>query len=431
MIPRLGLFSLSLGALLSLTACKLSGSGSTSSSGGGGAGGGASTASSNPDTTGSGAGSTSGSGTTTGGGIDVIPCELDPGAMPNPDPRCGSASPGQGEAGTIGSGPPFAQAVGAGATGIVGAFLDPKLEKVIVATDGGANTSFGKSIQHGTVYSVDPLTGDRTIVSGYYDDPQNGPSLVGKGSDLGKTRAIAYVPDGRYLVAADESGPVYVDPKTGDREFLPAPDPNDSECELAYQITGKQALAVADDTTSYWGFANKSASAYTTCDSTGTASASWGLTAVKGSSCHVVTSCGACVVSTGPCWESPLTAFQVVGNLVYATDEAAHLWSINTADGTRKRISSLNNPMLGTGDYPVGHDSLLVLGKTAWTSGTLPLAVDIPTGNRTAHDHVQGPFLSGGYFMPHPSSSTVLLVAWKFAVGLYDPLSDHSMLLSR
>jgi hypothetical protein len=78
----------------------------------------------------------------------------------------------------------------------------------------------------GVVMTMDLETGNRQVISGHYEDPVNGPVVVGSGPNLGYTEDVAKGPDGWYAVTRDQvpvAPPRHVfkvDPATGARAVV-------------------------------------------------------------------------------------------------------------------------------------------------------------------------------------------------------------------
>ena len=70
--------------------------------------------------------------------------------------------------------------------GVGGGFLDAANERIVIGARFGVDVAPG-----GMVATVDLRTGERTFVSGHYEDPANGPTVVGSGAPIDFVHDVA------------------------------------------------------------------------------------------------------------------------------------------------------------------------------------------------------------------------------------------------
>ncbi len=326
-----------------------------------------------------------------------IDCRID-GRRPTTemDPRCSPNSDG-----TVGSGPAFGAQFGEG-------FLD------------GGHIIFTAGPPLGdawAVYSLDPATGVRTVVSGTYQDPRLGMMTVGTGPTIRHVYDAAKGPDGAYYFFAtvsthmtstwgssliDDSVILRVDPATGNRtEVL-----DFAQMSTACMTTGgtrlypNDVLVVGGDNQDYLTFDIASDGAfYVSVGRDMGGSRKWGGVArFRGGQCHIVSlfdTMGTDNVGTGI--ELPTGAPAVIrlaGDHLYAVPASVYsIVQIDIATGNRMLISTADTHVAAVGTGPGIHPDYMFVGAdgSIWTSGGGDITmssltrVDPATGNRTGY----------------------------------------------
>ncbi|MBV9949092.1 MAG: hypothetical protein JOZ69_19745, partial [Myxococcales bacterium] len=165
------------------------------------------------------------------------------------DPRC--TGPSCAFAGTLGAGPILG--CSSGFPEIRFGFVDPAAGRLVVAVEMGV-----QSDANGGVFSVDLRSGDRTLLSGQYQDPATGTVARGTGPDLGGVWDVEAAPDGSWLAlvakgSTDNRQIVRVDPATGNRVLVD--DFSTLDCGGGICVTPGYlgGLAVAGDGSVYLG----------------------------------------------------------------------------------------------------------------------------------------------------------------------------------
>jgi hypothetical protein len=300
----------------------------------------------------------------------------------------------------------------------------------------------------GTIMKVDLTTGDRTVVSGTWDDPASGPKTVGSGPRLGNVSDVQKGPDGAWYAFTSSRKPpagtaqrtiTKIDPKTGARTIA-ATLGSDDDCRFlsggAPSYLGRLVLEKAD--TFYAGFTNSSGPAYgfmkiAVKDGKAT------CTVLSGSSTDPKYARGA-----GPRIGGLLAGLTLHKGSFWAVDTmGGALLKIDAATGDRVRVSSKNDK-LGTGASPIRKSFLAVRGDTVSMFGqcagsncsytvSAHTTVDLATGNRTgASGSGEGPPMLGDEALPvwaHPTLP-YLIVANTDSLLIYDPANGNRNFVS-
>jgi hypothetical protein len=323
------------------------------------------------------------------------------------DPRCLSypdVLPG-----TIGSGPPFIRTP-------KGGFIEGRT--MVVALD-PVDTP-------GYLFSIDLDTGDRTLVSGDYEDPRSGPRTVGAGPAFDRPVDVERGADGWYVLTG--AGLVRVDPATGDRE-LARPFETCRSADGPYQIWLSSFTMDA------------SGVAYVSTINVRTGN---GIVAMSPDGTCRVASWSALPgypnIGTGPTGGtesfSGLTHYE---GFLYATDFLSEaLYRIDPASGDRIRVSSsYDGQPIGAGPELLvnGYVAFPASGR-AFTTGNgygdwQVSEVDVASGDRTTRPVVAGPLFDA--YEPGPSividgSATILGVDEGLIV--FEPDTGNSYTLS-
>lgn len=318
--------------------------------------------------------------------------------------------------GSIGEGPHF----GIGMfPGVGGGFLDAANERIVIGARFGVDVAPG-----GMVATVDLRTGERTFVSGHYEDPANGPTQVGSGAPLDFVHDVA--PTATGWVALGQVGfdtaIVTVDPATGARTSVTpdggsgCADPEGNEITI-----DPYTIAVTQDGTVLTTFRGSNPGI--------------GVVGYDADGCHVVSRMGAVGPSIGMGPEQTGGYFvdiEVDGGTLWALEwQTQSLFSIDLATGNRKRVSSSSNTTT-VGEGPaIGTQSLAVTdaGIVTYDDETYTL-VDPSTGMRTAIP-MDGPLVYGadGHVLAHPNAPWIVVLA-DVGVAVLDTATGNSNVIS-
>ncbi|NUP09341.1 MAG: hypothetical protein HOW73_25085 [Polyangiaceae bacterium] len=334
--------------------------------------------------------------------------------------------------GSIGAGPSFPTDSGS----LYGGFVDAN--RVVV----GAYTS--GQVSHGSVWSVDVASGDRTLVSGVIVDPIQGELSRGTGPELGTSVLDVEPTTGGQWIAwtTNSSSPkiLRIDPATGNRTLVY--EPGDmapcAHAALHYELSYASGsdpvgIAIGSDGTIYAPLGD--ADEMTTNDV--------GIAALSTSgTCSIVTLGSAESsrrIGGGPGADSPYRSVVLSGNTLYALSSAGQVHAIDIGSGNRTLLSE--EGVLGEGPG-TKRDLMALAGDMLWTSGDassssdLGIRVDvtIADGTRAAREYYSGP-LQGSYddakfMIPHPTMSGVAIVTLKDSVVLYEASSGNNLVLS-
>lgn len=249
-------------------------------------------------------------------------------------PRC--ARPSLVPAGTLGEGP---ATVNPGSGNLHGGFIDGARLIAAVAYSGAPATGY--------VLAVDLATGNRTMVSGYYNDPANGRVMMGAGPDWGTVHDVQRGPDGFYAITS--VGVYRVDPANGMRTLVIDHANTATRCTVGTTraIPRKDELAVGPDKSIYLALSNSPAG-------TGT-----GLVAVKAGVCRIVSlgggPTGSAVGSGATMTSGYFRSIRFHEAKIWAVEfQSQSLMTIDPANGARVRVSASGGTPVGTGDADVG-----------------------------------------------------------------------------
>lgn len=315
-----------------------------------------------------------------------------------------------------------------------GGVIDPAGNRLLIGVGWGLDDG-----RQGMVMAIDVDTGDRTVLSGQYEDPAAGKVVTGAGPELGFVRDVALGRDGALYVlnspnSADESEVLEIDPATGDRAYLWVQgDPAYGQCV----INGSDALLVP------WSFAvdNDGSFYFAVAEPFDSATGIVKLSP-DGAACTVVSLWGSdpeAVRGAGPETNATFTGLRLRDGALLAIDgQNKGLFRFDPATGDRTRLS---NPELGVGPE-IGTQWLDwdARGEGVWTSGafagnsTVLTRVVLASGDREAVPLEAGPayygLQSGGAIFQHPTKDLLLMVVDSYAVVLLDPASGNSNNLS-
>jgi hypothetical protein len=335
------------------------------------------------------------------------------------------------KAGGLGEGPALSSGVPGMPFGY--GFLDG--DRLIVAL-GKRFFSSAEPLQ-GVLATIDLRTGNRTFVSGTWQDPATGPVTAGKGPLFGDVGDVQKGEGGWYVFADRHAPPqdtpnrsIYrVDPATGDRTLVANLD--EGPCTLV--VGGRPdsyagRMVVASSSTFFFPFVTTGptygimkvavAAGKATCSPLSASPASSPLQA-----------------GSGPTLEGLVAGLTLEGGSLYAIDTAAGaLLKIDPATGARVRISS-ERDKIGSGQAPIRKSHLTIRkgkaylfgvpsGANATRTSSPHTIVDLATGARTSTETSgDGPALDVGSANPvwaHPSWP-FLILAQDDEILLFDP----------
>ncbi|MEQ1500960.1 MAG: hypothetical protein ABMB14_01955, partial [Myxococcota bacterium] len=308
------------------------------------------------------------------------------------------------------------------------------------------------SIDASGVLAVDLATGDRTIVSGRYEDVLQGIVEVGAGPFPSDLSDVQRGPDGMwYALDSSVSGAeIYrIDPASGARTVIyeqrkldaygaPICQVGGYGLDVGWSIPsspqdGSANLVVGPDGTLYL----RGARGGTPSELLGIK----GVVALRDGGCRVVTAYSIerpldLGVGAGPAMADDYPWLVLDGDRILAATGWTQLQSIDLATGQRTAVSSSDpDALLGVG--PDLGDDFAVLGADGalWTAGPYTeefVRVDLTTGDRAEYAMIGGPytFADDGPMIPHPDLPGVFLVMYE-GVSLVEPATGNSNVLSR
>jgi hypothetical protein len=359
-----------------------------------------------------------------GGSLSLLDCS-DPGNAT--DKKC--VRPACAFGGALGTGPKIG--CSSGFPEIRFGFVDTASNRLVVAVEMGVQAD-----GNGMILGVDLASGNRTMLSGQYQDPATGTTTKGTGPDLDDVWDVKGAPDGSWVAIVYRSSTlnrqiVRIDPATGNRtSLLNAGSVACTGASNSITPDYSGGLAVGDDGSLYLPLdGNPQGSGY-------------GIAKFSGSPliCSVTSLTGATNAGdnkgSGPANVAVLRGLQFQTGKVWAiADQTASLFSVDVATGNRLRVSSSDSSTtVGTGgtlgvvDLAIGHSVDWTIGQYA--GGMFQLAsVDPSTGNRTAYMGSRGPVVSAQASNPgvwvYPGSS-LLVLTLDNAFILYEPSNDNS-----
>lgn len=351
------------------------------------------------------------------------------------DPRCRETDCDF--AGKVGKGVTLACA--GSLTELMAGFVDESKNRLVL----GLKSTRNFQIPNGVVLSVDLHSGDRTIVSGTYEDAAAGPVSRGDGQQLLDIQGMYSASDGAWLVATGNASArvIKIDPVSGNRSVVL--DDTLLDCSA---VTGldNEALDyhtfIADDKNYYFALSHGHASGVVKVSSTTFDCSAVTLQSFDDESLDK---------GSGVSFAS-LTQFHrllLQGNKVWALEYAPlkELLSFDLKTGERLRVSSLNS-RVGAGEIAVGAEDMTLNAGAIWSlfedfqsegegigSRVELIPSDMPSGNRTAIVPKSGPATLNTdikRIWPAPNSSLFILATEQGAVMWLDPASGASNLFS-
>lgn len=326
-------------------------------------------------------------------GIEFPSCNVSP-----DDPRCGYAP----DAGSVGSGPPF---IAAPPEFIAGVAASGTQVAVLVALGGGASA----------VFSMDPTTGARTLLSGTLADGTS----RGAGVALASATSIAVETDGSIDVATS-TAVIHIVPSTGDRTVL-----LDVSTPLSCPPTSAplQADLSSGIAASPRGLLLFSHSMMPMLSA---------VVAVTSAGCTTVSSDGPSGVGSGPAISFIAGHFVVGDGSLFWFDYASRLASIDLATGNRALTAIDNQSMVPSGWLFQNQALAFESGDVLAIVNTHDLlSVHVASG-------VQSDFGYASYFAatvngiaPHPTGWPLLIVAEVNGIRLLNLANGRGFWLSR
>jgi hypothetical protein len=318
--------------------------------------------------------------------------------------------------GSIGEGPHFGIGM---VPGVLGGFLDRDGERIVLGARFGVDVAPG-----GMVATVDLRTGERTFVSGHYDDPATGPTEVGSGAPIDFVYDVA--PTAAGWVAIGQIGTsdvviVEVDPSTGTRTAVtPAEGSGCMDPEGTPVVLDPYAVDVTDDGEILTTFRG---------------AAGIGVVGYSGGACRVVSRMGGDGAPVGGGPEQTGGYFvdiEVDGDTLWALEwQTQSVFSIDIATGQRMRVSSSSNTTTVGEGAPVRVQSLaLTRGGIATYDDEGVTLVDPATGMRTEIPK-DGPLaIAGdGHVLAHPNDAWLVVLS-DVGVAVLDTTTGNSNVLS-
>lgn len=365
--------------------------------------------------TSSGVGGAGGAGGTGGGGetstCAPVDCSIYDNSM---DPRC-QHDPAPG---ALGSGESFFGS----SPGLMRGFVEgPSLY-----------VAFTANSSEGALFRVDLATGDRTWLSGRWEDPQQGTQTRGAGPSLGAPYDVVRAPDGGlFVMVANELGRqlLHVDEASGDRTLAK---------DIASMANLCKLIDMANVSLEYELEVGPNGAPLVVGDAAGGA----GLFEldVENDTCSTISFAtdDGNRVGEGPEF-SEFKTLTIQGGKAYTSNPGSYsLVEIDLATGQRRRFSSSSSATpVGEGP-PAGAESILAgsgvvyAGRPSTSTSLIVTEVDLATGDRTELFQESGPL---------GNSSSVLHVYGEvdgcFYLGdrgtlfTYDPKLKRSNALSR
>lgn len=345
-------------------------------------------------------------------------------------------------AGTFGTGP-SPRSLGGFSVEINGGFVDTANNRIVVGVSHGTDDA-----RKVLVMGYDLTTGNRSVISGIFEDPSSGMTMRGTGPAVGFIKDIRLGPDGKYYAlnspdSGDGATVLRIDPATGDRTLVWAgADAMFGQCPSGLSnnphiMPSPWSLEVEPTGSFLMGFGGSPAGS--------------GLGVLRvsadGRTCTFVTLAGRAndSMSVGggvTLMGSDIRGLFLHGGALYATHGlTASLLRIDLASGMRTRVaSSANQTSVGTGGtlgvgwvtYDARRMSLLTTGQFA-SNDTIVSWVDSTNGNRNVLE-VAGPayrgFQNGGGIWVRPSDGMILMAVDGVSIVAVDPATGNSNIFS-
>jgi hypothetical protein len=304
-------------------------------------------------------------------------------------------------------------------------------------------------LEQSGVLSIDLQTGDRTLLSGRYEDTFQGLQEVGSGELPTSLDTVQLAPDGS-LIALDnlsDAAEIYrIDPDSGDREVIYQQERldagEDAVCSfdgyplyVGWELSDSMTNLVVGEDETLWlnaGLFNDGQ------QDVGIQA----LVALHDRSCEVVTAYSYIFpadigVGGGAALNDPLPWLVRDGDRILAVPDWRRVLAIDLQSGQRSLLS-VNDEDSPLGEGPRLGDEYAVLapdGALMTDGPEVPagfVRVDLETGDREHFGALAGPFTFAdtGPMFPHPTLEGVYIIAWQGLV-LFEPETGNSNVLSR
>ena len=305
-------------------------------------------------------------------------------------------APYSGDTRTVGTGPAFGDTFGDG-------FMD------------GTHVVFANRnalADYTAIFSLNPATQVRTVISGTYNDPRTGLTMVGTGPTISDVYDAARGSDGRYyFLVSDSDHPtgtwagllhdpvvIRIDPATGNRTEVVdfGTDANACMTRGGKRLYPNGALVVSSTHSDFLTMdVGSDGTIYAGVEgSEGGGVHNWGgIAAFSGGHCRLISvddSMNADDVGTGYQMTDAPAGIRLSGNTLYVIPSDTALMAIDLATGNRTIVS---NDVSSVGSGPPVHTQYIQLAPDGmlWTAGgdvseALLVGIDPATGNRIGAD---------------------------------------------
>jgi hypothetical protein len=275
------------------------------------------------------------------------------------------------------------------------------------------------------IYKVDLLTGNRSIVSGYYQDPRSGVKVTGAGPYWGPATQVVRGTDGLLYahVFGSDSGAarkIFRIAANGDRTEVWS-----SKTEVCSIPSGNifnydRGIAVGPGNLFYVvGNDSQSHAAVAKID-------------IASKKCTVFSVAGDKALGSGASAVSNFRGVSVQGSKLYTESYNETLMAVNIQNGAREVVTkSGGGGAFGSGDK-IGVDWNLPAGGNVWTFGNQsrdPVKVNLESGDRESVD-VFGAAVSA-QLIPYGITNNVLVGGYQRSVYLVDLATGGSQVISR
>lgn len=323
----------------------------------------------------------------------------------------------------VGSGPSFV--VGSTGTDIQHGFVEGTT--LYVVSVNGVENSYDKCKTYcaiAALYKVDLTTGNRTIVSGYYQDPRSGVTVTGAGPYWARASSVVRGTDGSlyvYTTETDSLKPHYVYrvAANGDRTEV-------------WSSESKPCTGTATTFRSSETIAAGPGNALYLVGDIGNSNGAAARLDVASGKCSVFSAAGSPLGSGAT--STLLRGPSVSGGKLYALAPNDVLLQIALSTGARSIVTKgSGGAMIGTGPRPgVFHTVPSTNGSivTAGTQTRMPVSVDIASGNRTEIP-TSGPALNAQLVAYGELPTKVLVGGYLGSVYVLDESTGKSMIVSR
>ena len=327
-----------------------------------------------------------------------------------------------------------------------GGFVDVANNRVILA-------GYSKSGK-GNVIAINLATLERTLISGTVEDPRTGTAVRGTGPDIAKTFDVEPLPDGQWMIYADDAF-LKLDPATGNRTAFATNVVNGASVTGPCQMAGKTVLfmnepdgppsmAIATDGSVYFGSGGVNGGGPPFDNDEGI------LKLAPDGKCSVVSwtsDTAARQIGSGFAWKFSQGSVLIDGtSLLSLQTHDGIIVRIDPATGDRKLVSNwLDGASVGSGGAINAPYMARVDATTVWTRGKnlgsaqvhAVTEINLTTGDRTQFkwdsDGPLGSFESNGWVALHPSLPRVAIIvdaSLSPRVLLFEPSTGNQVLIA-